>query len=70
MKVLKWGDSLAIRLPADMVQLLQLCEGDTFEVIAADAQPEDAGNSKRDFYFARLRQFRGKLPADFKFCRS
>ncbi|MCX4172486.1 MULTISPECIES: AbrB/MazE/SpoVT family DNA-binding domain-containing protein [Paraburkholderia] len=70
MKVLKWGDSLAIRLPADMVQSLQLREGDTVDVIAADAQPQGVGDSKRDSYLACLRQFRGKLPADFKFCRS
>ena len=32
MQVCKWGSSLAIRLPASVVQALQLKEGDEIEV--------------------------------------
>ena len=32
MQVCKWGNSLAIRLPASVVQALQLKEGDEIEV--------------------------------------
>ena len=36
MQVSKWGNSLAIRLPASVVQVLNLQVGDDIEVIIAD----------------------------------
>ena len=36
MQVSKWGDSLAIRLPASVVEALELHEGDEIEVLIAD----------------------------------
>ena len=38
MQVAKWGNSLAIRLPAAVVAALQLKEGDEIEIHVADAQ--------------------------------
>lgn len=35
-RVSKWGNSLAIRLPASVVEALQLREGDDIEVVTAD----------------------------------
>ena len=35
MKVARWGNSLAIRLPAVIVELLELKEGDEIEIRAA-----------------------------------
>ena len=32
MKVEKWGDDLAIRLPAEVVEFLDLKEGDEFDI--------------------------------------
>jgi antitoxin MazE len=70
MQVSKWGNSLAIRLPASVVEALELREGDEIEVMIADSRVfqvrRKLGN---DAILARLRQFRGKLPADFKFDR-
>ena len=70
MKVSKWGNSMAIRLPASVVQALELHEGDDIEVLIAEERvfqvKKKPGN---DAILARLRQFRGKLPADFKFDR-
>ena len=70
MLVSKWGNSLAIRLPASVVEALELHEGDDIEVVLADKRVfqirKKPGN---DVFLARLRQFRGKLPADFKFER-
>jgi len=70
MQVSKWGNSLAIRLPTALVEALELHDGDDIEVIIADERVfqvrKKPGN---DALLARLRQFRGKLPADFKFDR-
>ena len=35
MQVSKWGNSLAIRLPAAVVEALELHEGDDIEVVGA-----------------------------------
>lgn len=70
MLVSKWGNSLAIRLPAIVVDALKLKEGDDIEVVIADSQVlRIARKPDRETLLARLRQFRGKLPADFRFER-
>ncbi|THF64877.1 AbrB/MazE/SpoVT family DNA-binding domain-containing protein [Pseudothauera nasutitermitis] len=70
MQVAKWGNSLAVRLPASVVEALELSEGDDIEIVV-DAPRRFAVRKKPgvDALLARLRQFRGKLPADFKFDR-
>jgi antitoxin MazE len=70
MQVAKWGNSLAIRLPAALVEALQLKAGDDIEIHVADRR-EFAISRKpgRDELLKRLRAFRGRLPADFKFDR-
>ncbi|MGO8869516.1 MAG: AbrB/MazE/SpoVT family DNA-binding domain-containing protein [Alphaproteobacteria bacterium] len=70
MLVAKWGNSLAIRLPAAVVEALKLKEGDDIEIYVADAR--ELGVSRkpgREELLRRLRAFRGRLPADFKFDR-
>lgn len=70
MQIAKWGNSLAIRLPAAVVKALRLKEGDEVEVHVAGArQFEIARKPTRDDLLKRLRAFRGRLPADFKFDR-
>lgn len=70
MQVSKWGNSLAIRLPANVVEVLALHEGDEVEVVVAGArQFEIRRKPGRAELLARVRQMRGKLPADFKFDR-
>jgi antitoxin MazE len=70
MQVSKWGNSLAIRLPAAVVDALGLKEGDQVEIQVAGKRSFDVAKaaSARDL-LARLRKFRGKLPANFKFDR-
>lgn len=70
MQVSKWGNSLAIRLPAAVVEVLGLKEGDDVEVQAAghDKFVVKRTESNREV-LARLRKYRGLLPADFKFDR-
>lgn len=70
MQVAKWGNSLAVRLPAAVVEALGLKEGDEIEIHIADAR-ELAVTRKpgRDELLKRLREYRGRLPPDFKFDR-
>lgn len=70
MQVAKWGNSLAVRLPATVVEALELREGDDIEiVIEAERTFAVRKSSGTDELLARLRRFRGKLPADFRFSR-
>ena len=71
MQVSKWGNSLAIRLPAAVVELLGLKEGDDVEVQVAGARSVAMrrGDARDAKVLERLRKFRGTLPADFKFDR-
>jgi antitoxin MazE len=70
MRVAKWGNSLAVRLPAAVVEALELREGDEIEIRVADArQLGVARKPAREELLKRLRSFRGRLPADFKFDR-
>ena len=70
MQVSKWGNSLAVRLPAAVVDALTIKEGDEIEIHVADARTFaiKKSPSTREL-LARLRKFRGRLPADFKFDR-
>ncbi|MEL6436076.1 MAG: AbrB/MazE/SpoVT family DNA-binding domain-containing protein [Pseudomonadota bacterium] len=70
MRVSKWGNSLAIRLPKAVVDALELREGDEVRVtlkdqgiIAVDRKPTPAE------LLARLDALDIKLPADFVFDR-
>lgn len=70
MQVGKWGNSLAIRLPAAVVEALELKEGDEIEIHVADARLLGvARKPDKAELLRRLRSFRGRLPADFKFDR-
>lgn len=70
MQVAKWGNSLAVRLPAAIVELLQLKEGDEIDIrVAGQREFDIAQKSSREELARRLREFRGSLPADFKFDR-
>ncbi len=70
MIVSKWGNSLAIRLPSQVVEYLKLKEGDEIEVRVADKKhfqvKKKASIQDR---IDGLRKFRGRMPADFHFDR-
>ena len=70
MQVAKWGNSLAIRLPAALVEALGLREGDDVTLHAAGTRSleiEKTPTAKQ--LLSRLRKLRGRLPKDFKFDR-
>jgi antitoxin MazE len=70
MQVAKWGNSLAVRLPAAVVEALQLKPGDEIDVyVAGERAFGVARKPQRQDFLNRLRAFRGRLPPDFKFDR-
>jgi antitoxin MazE len=70
MQVAKWGNSLAIRIPAAVAEALELKAGDEVEIRVEGAR-ELALSRKpgREDLLKRLRAMRGRLPADFVFDR-
>jgi antitoxin MazE len=70
MQVAKWGNSLAVRLPASVVEALELKEGDEIQIHVADAREFTVTRKPgRAELLERLRALRGRLPNDFKFDR-
>ena len=70
MQVAKWGNSLAIRLPAAVVEALKLREGDHIEIrIAGSREFEVRRDRTRKKALERLRRSRRPLPPGFTFDR-
>lgn len=68
MQVGKWGNSLAVRLPAAVVDALQLKEGDEIEVEVADPRTFRVGrDTTRDDALNALRALGWQLPPSFRF---
>jgi antitoxin MazE len=70
-QVSKWGNSLAIRLPAAVAETLALKEGDEVEVhVVGDRAFGIARDRGRERAAKRIRAFRKKLPPGWKFDRA
>lgn len=70
MQVARWGNSLAVRLPAAVVEALQLKEGEEIELHVLGARALEVRRKPAPSeLLARLRRLRGRLPPDFKFDR-
>jgi antitoxin MazE len=73
MKVSKWGNSLAIRLPAELVEKLGVKEGDEIETQPGFREETVALRRKRtpEELLKALEAIRkgSKIPADYKFTR-
>jgi antitoxin MazE len=70
MRVAKWGNSLAIRLPSSVVEALGLAEGDQIEIrIAGRREFEVARDRSAEKAIERIRLLRRPLPRGFKFDR-
>lgn len=70
MQISKWGNSLAVRLPAAVVKTLDLKEGDQIEVRIAGARAFEIDRDRsRERAIARLRKLRRPLPSGFTFDR-
>lgn len=71
MKVARWGDSLAVRIPAKVVRALELKEGDEIDLIRTegDTLAVVTGQQRREAALAQLQTFRGSLLPDFRLDR-
>ena len=74
MRVAKWGNSLAIRLPAAVVEALQLKDGDSIEIRVAGSKTFEVKKDRsREQALAGLRKlsrkFSRKFPEGFVFDR-
>ena len=70
MNVSKWGNSLAVRLPAAVVEALELKEGDEIEIgIAGKREFTVARDQSREKAMDTIRRLARPLPAGFKFDR-
>lgn len=70
MQVAKWGNSLAVRLPRSVVEALGLSEGDSVEIHVAGPRTFEIEKAPApEDLLARLRKYRGRLPAGFTFDR-
>ncbi len=70
MQVEKWGNSLAVRLPAKLVEALNLKVGDQIDIqVMGERAFAIAKATDARALLACLRKFRGRLPSDFKFDR-
>jgi antitoxin MazE len=70
MRVARWGNSLAVRLPRAVVKALGLEEGDAIEIhVAGSRTLEVERRPAPKELLRRLRRFRGRLPKGFRFDR-
>lgn len=70
MQVVKWGNFLPVRFPANLVKALDLKEGEEINLYPAGINAfEVTKKSEATELLQRLHQFRGRLPADFHFDR-
>lgn len=63
MQVAKWGNSLAVRLPASLARELGLKEGDRVELLPEKGALKVARRPRAEEILADMRRFRGRLPA-------
>jgi antitoxin MazE len=70
MQVAKWGNSLAVRLPAAVVEALDLKEGDEIEIsIAGKRDFKVARDRSKERALQQLREMKWSFPPDFRFNR-
>ena len=70
MRLLKWGDDLAVRLPKELVEKMGLSDGDELNIVdvverTLVVQRED----RRKAALERLASLNWTLPPDYKFDR-
>ena len=73
MNIGKWGNSLAVRLPRELVDRYGLKEGCSIDSAGIEAELTNALAAsvaeRREAALARIEQLRWPLPADWKFDR-
>lgn len=71
MQVAKWGNSLAVRIPADVARELGLKEGDEVELRALDSGEVAVitERQRREALVEQMRKLAVPFPKDYKFDR-
>lgn len=69
MRVSKWGNSLAVRLPSSLADALRLKEGDEVEIMVT-RKPEAIRDSDRKKAVARIKALSKPLPKGFRVGRN
>lgn len=70
MQAAKWGNSLAVRLPAAVVTSLDLKPGDQIEIRIAGPREFEIGRDRtRENVMEQIRRSRAALPPGFRFDR-
>jgi antitoxin MazE len=70
MQVVKWENSLAVRLPDSIVETLGLREGDEIEIeMAGERKLLVSRDRSREQVLARLKALQRPLPPGFRFSR-
>ena len=70
MKLAKWGNSLALRIPAEVAEKLRLSPGEEVELqITGENAFEVCRDRKRQEAIEKLRRMRFTIPGDYKFDR-
>ena len=70
MRVAKWGNSLAVRLPDAIGKALNLNTGDDIEIVVSGARQFEVGRDRsRERAVERLRALKKPLPKGFRFDR-
>ena len=66
----KWGNSLAIRLPASLVKARGLAEGDAVNLeLTTSTKADNARRKERERVIAEMGKLAVPLPPDYKFDR-
>jgi antitoxin MazE len=70
MRVAKWGNSLAVRLPSSLVEELKIQEGDDIEISVKErGKFEVSPDERRTQAIEEMRRLSVPLPAGYKFDR-
>lgn len=69
MRIAKWGNSLAVRIPTNVVKLLKLKAGDEVEIVASHNGFEIIKDDSKTKALETIASFKGRLNKDFKFSR-
>lgn len=70
MRIAKWGNSLAVRLPAKLIDEMGLKEGDEIDVFFnSNSEIEVARSRRREEAMEAIRKLARPFPPDYKFDR-
>ena len=69
MQIARWGNSLAVRLPVEVVRRLGLKEGDSIDLVADGDRLKVQPQPRAEEVLNGLRRLRGRLAADDRLSR-